>query len=504
MYRKRFFKKIFALAAIIIIFTALLQIQASAVYLQRDRIAAGSFIVIDFETGMELFAHNADTMRGPASMTKMMSVYLVYEAIENGYISLDTVVPISHGAIEVSRNPMETNVPLTRTGAYTVSELLDAVIVVSAAGATRALAELVGGSRGGFVAMMNDKARQWDIDALFRSASGGTGGPGGTNMTARAMATITRNTIMRFPEVLEKTALQYITFAGRTWQNTNTLLGVYDGIDGFKTGTNASTGAHFTGTAEREDIRIITVAMGTTWRARFTDTSTMLDYGFAAMEEYRFGKSKASPFTLAAIVNGNEFAIGAYYLRGYNYINISDIAYILNDTAAQFNIGFDSAENMLLQLSDDADLTAMEISNIGEERKWATPISARVLLEDDELNIYGYSIDGYSFFRLLDVAFAFGFDIESVYDNETVIISIMEDGSIYNEDYYEFYLINYEAAPNPPIIAEPFDANLDELISYENLLSYSYPVTTNIKLSNIAVFATIILGFGTIKKRKQR
>ena len=104
-----------------------------------------------------------------------MSVYLVYEAIENRQIDYDTIVPISSGVAGLSRNPAETNIPLSMSSKYTVSELLDAVVVVSAAGAARALAELISGSRAKFIEMMNNKADEWGIDAIFRSVSGGSG-----------------------------------------------------------------------------------------------------------------------------------------------------------------------------------------------------------------------------------------------------------------------------------------------------------------------------------------
>ncbi|MCL2628784.1 MAG: D-alanyl-D-alanine carboxypeptidase [Oscillospiraceae bacterium] len=241
-------------------------------------------IIIDFETGMEIFAYNADERLNPASMTKMMTVYLVYEAIAAGDIDLDTKVPISAATAEFSRNPNETNVPLTTTGNYTVTQLLDAVIVVSAGGAAYALAELVGGSRPNFIVKMNEKVAEWEIDAHFTSVSGG---PRETYVTPRAMATITRKTIQNFPEVLEKTTIKSLRFSGWDYPSTNELLGSYEGLDGFKTGTNSVAGACFTSTAQRGDTRLITVTMGSSTRSsRFADTRIMLNYGFAFMEEY--------------------------------------------------------------------------------------------------------------------------------------------------------------------------------------------------------------------------
>jgi len=257
--------------------------QTESVVLNEDSIIATGAIVIDFESGVELWSYNPDARLNAASMNKMMTVYLVYEAIEQGLIALDTIVPISQAAIDLSRNPNETNVPLTtRSNFYTVERLLNAVIVVSAGGATLALAEMIGGSRAGFLEMMNDKAAEWGIDAYFLSPSGG---PRDSWLTPRAMAILTRKSIQRFPEILERTALTELNFDGWVYPSTNTLLGEFQGIDGFKTGTNNTAGACFAGTAERDGVRIITVIQGSTWSRRFPDTTLMLNYGFYAAEE---------------------------------------------------------------------------------------------------------------------------------------------------------------------------------------------------------------------------
>ncbi|MCL2249544.1 MAG: D-alanyl-D-alanine carboxypeptidase [Oscillospiraceae bacterium] len=257
--------------------------QTESATLTEDSIIATGAIVIDFESGVELWSYNPDARLNAASMNKMMTVYLVYEAIEQGLIALDTIVPISQAAIDLSRNPNETNVPLTTRGNfYTVERLLNAVIVVSAGGATLALAEMIGGSRAGFLEMMNDKATEWGIDAYFLSPSGG---PRDSWLTPRAMATLTRKSIQRFPEILERTALTELNFDGWVYPSTNTLLGEFQGIDGFKTGTNNTAGACFAGTAERDGVRIITVIQGSTWSRRFPDTTLMLNYGFYAAEE---------------------------------------------------------------------------------------------------------------------------------------------------------------------------------------------------------------------------
>ena len=281
-------KKLLKYLTLIITLSILTTPTAQASEVGGQSITSKSAIIIDFETGMEIYAFNADEQRNPASMTKLMTVYLVYEAIAAGEITLETRVPISAETAEFSRNQNETNVPLTTTGNYTVTELLDAVIVVSAGGATYALAELVGGSRPEFIELMNEKVAEWEIDAFFTSVSGG---PRETWVTARAMATLARNIVRDFPQVLEKSSIQSLRFAGWNYPSTNRLLGSYTGIDGLKTGTNSVAGECFAGTAVRGDTRIITVTMGSSHDKRFSDTRTMLDYGFAYMEDYNANQS---------------------------------------------------------------------------------------------------------------------------------------------------------------------------------------------------------------------
>ena len=290
-------KKLLKHLTLIIITLAILTAPiALATGVGGQTITSKGAIIIDFDTGMEIFAYNADEQMNPASMTKMMTVYLVYEAIANGTISLDTRVPISAETAEFSRNQNETNVPLSTTGTYTVDQLLEAVIVVSAGGATYALAELVGGSRPEFIELMNEKVTELEIDAFFTSVSGG---PRETWVTPRAMATLARNIVKDFPEVLEKTSIPSLRFAGWTYQSTNKLLGSYTGIDGLKTGTNNVAGECFTSTAVRGDIRIITVTMGSSHDKRFADTRIMLDYGFSFMEDYLANQSPTPTATVS-------------------------------------------------------------------------------------------------------------------------------------------------------------------------------------------------------------
>jgi hypothetical protein len=348
-------------------------------------------------------------------MTKMMTVYLVYEAIADGRIGFDTIVPISQYAYEFSRRQGETNVPLSRSVRYTVDELLDVAIVMSAGGATVALAELVGGSMNAFYRIMNNKAAQWGIDATFFSSSGGSTH---TRMTPRAMAVITRNSVLHYPEILEKTAMRSVTFRGRTIPSTNHLLGVYQGIDGFKTGTNSVARECFSATAQRGDVRLVSVVMGSSSGRRFSDTTTLLNHGFATVEARRQAEieameaMKVSPTSSTVFVDGVAIDFEAFHIRGSNYFKIRDLAYALSGTAAQFNVEWDR-ENSVVVLTSGVPYTVVggEMAGRGDERKLPVPTSSRIILDGAEVIFTAYNIDGNNFLRLRDVGEAFGFGV---------------------------------------------------------------------------------------------
>jgi len=418
--------------AVIMIFSCTgLRVGITASAIDAPGITAAGAILLDVETGMVLYEHNADVSRAPASMTKAMTVYLVYEAIAGGKIGFDTIVPISQYAADFSREPGETNVPLTRGVNYTVNELLDVVLVMSAGGAAVALAELVGGSRSAFFRMMNNKAASWGIDAEFYSASGGSTH---TRMTPRAMATLTRHFILDYPEVLSKTSMQSVTFRGRTYPSTNLLLGTYQGIDGFKTGTNSVARECFSGTAQRGDVRLVSVVMGSSSGRRFSDTSALLDYGFAMMQQYRddlkeqelaeIEAKKVPPITSPVLVDGVEVEFEAYFIEDRNYFRIRDLAYALQGTPAQFNVHWDDATGSIV-FTSGADYIAngTEMAGRGVEKKLPVATTSRILVDGREVAFPVYNIDGSNFFRLRDIAETFNFGVDWDADTQTILIN---------------------------------------------------------------------------------
>ncbi|NEU32669.1 D-alanyl-D-alanine carboxypeptidase [bacterium LRH843] len=266
---------------------------------------AESAILVDAKTGKILFKKNIDRALPTASMTKMMSEYLILEAAAEGKISWDQQVPISDFVRSLSLETALSNVPLRQDETYTVKQLYESVAIYSANASTIALAELIAGSETAFVKMMNDKAAELKLeDYEFVNSTGlnnsdlkgnhpdGTSATAENMMSARATAQLAYSLLKNYPEVLNTASIPLLDFkAGPneviTMENWNWMLpGIrpqhdYEGVDGLKTGYTAEAGNAFTGTAERDGVRLISVVMRTGTRDdRFNETRKLFDYGF--------------------------------------------------------------------------------------------------------------------------------------------------------------------------------------------------------------------------------
>ncbi|MBP3041103.1 D-alanyl-D-alanine carboxypeptidase [Bacillaceae bacterium Marseille-Q3522] len=255
-------------------------------------------ILIDAETGEILYEKNADQLLGVASMSKMMTEYLVMEAIKEGKISWDQNVTINEYVHRLSAAPGLSNVGLTQGEEYTVKELYEAMAIFSGNAAAVALAETVAGTEQSFVEMMNQKAGELGlVDYKFVNSTGlnndsllGNIAAGGANdenvMSARATAKLAYHLLKDHPEILETSGVSELHFKdGRVYKNFNFMLpGLiyeYQGMDGLKTGSTDFAGYCFTATAERDGKRFISVIMKTASKdERFAETRKLLDFAF--------------------------------------------------------------------------------------------------------------------------------------------------------------------------------------------------------------------------------
>ena len=236
--------------------------------------------LIDQDTGTVLYEKNADQQMPIASITKVMTLLLTFEAIHDGRLTLDTLVPVSEHAYHMGGS----QIWLEPGEQFTLDEMIKAICVSSANDAAVAVAELVGGSEQGFVQMMNDRAAELGMtNTTFHNACGLD--TEGHLSTARDVAIMSRQILTTCPEVLHYTGIWIDTLRGGATQlvNTNKLLRRYNGITGLKTGTTGGAGVCISASATRDGLNLIAVVLGApSSKDRFEAATTLLDYGFAA------------------------------------------------------------------------------------------------------------------------------------------------------------------------------------------------------------------------------
>ena len=317
-------KKIFAFFAIFLTFLAV----GSKVSADDDfDVSAEHAIAVEATTGKVLYEKDATTPDGIASMTKILTVYLVYKAIDEGKISWDTKVSISDYAYNLTANSDASNVPM-EAREYTVEQLVNAAMVASANSAAIALAEQIGGTESKFVDMMKAQLEAWSItDATIVNASGlnnsylgdniypGSSSTDENMMSARDVAIIAQHLITEYPDILKITSQTTADFDGTTMNTYNYMLeGMpYErsGVDGLKTGTTELAGASFVATSTENGMRIISVVMNADgWEddeyARFEATNDLLDYVKSNYEMVTLVKAGKSYQSSKATVNDGK------------------------------------------------------------------------------------------------------------------------------------------------------------------------------------------------------
>jgi len=242
---------------------------------------AAAVILVEKETGEVLYEKNAEAQRPIASITKVMTLILVLEAIESGKITLEDVVTVSEhaysmGGSQIWLEPGET---------MTVDELMRAVAVCSANDAAVALAEFVSGSEDAFVVRMNDKAQELGMtNTTFKNANGLD--EEGHLSCARDVALMSRE-CLRHDLVREYVTIWQDELRGGATQltNTNKMLKSFSGITGLKTGTTSKAGVCISASAQRDGMELIAVVLGSSnSTGRFAAAKDLLEYGFANFE----------------------------------------------------------------------------------------------------------------------------------------------------------------------------------------------------------------------------
>lgn len=214
-------------------------------------------IVIDASTGRQLFEVNSTAQRYPASLTKMMTLYLLFEALESGRVTKETQIPVSDNA---ARQP-PTKLRFKRGETIDVDSAIRAIVVKSANDVAVAIAEYLGGSEEAFADAMTAKARQIGMTGtVFRNASGLP--DDGQHTTARDMAVLGMALRARFPQQFHYFSESDFMFRGRLVRGHNDMLGRVRGVDGIKTGYIKASGFNIVTSYDADGRRLIVVVMG--------------------------------------------------------------------------------------------------------------------------------------------------------------------------------------------------------------------------------------------------
>ena len=250
---------------------------------------ATAYILVDQQTGQVLAQKNADEKLPMASLTKLMTAYIVFSALKDGRLTLDTPVTISKTAWRTGGSRMFIN-PGSQ---IPVIDLLKGMIVESGNDATVALAQKVGGTRAGFVTLMNEYAARLGLTSTHYMDVEGLPDPDHYT-TARDLATLTNALIRDFPQYYFIFKIQQFTWDHITQKNRVTLLWTDPSVDGLKTGHTEAAGYCMIASADRQGMRLVSVVLhAPSWNSRVKDSEALLNYGFSFFETEKVAAARA-------------------------------------------------------------------------------------------------------------------------------------------------------------------------------------------------------------------
>ncbi len=294
--RKRIYRMLAAVMAIVVLGQGTVSAEESAaqgntVNTTAVSLTSPSAILMEASTGTVLFEKNPDEVRSPASITKIMTLLLTFEALEKGRIKLEDEVTTSTYAKSMGGS----QVFLDEGEIQTVDTLIKCIAVASGNDASVAMAEYVAGSEAEFVNMMNEKAAQLGMTNTHFLDCCGLSSDSAHHTTARDVAIMSRALITRYPQIYEYTKIwmediTHVTRQGSkpfTLSSTNKLLKQYQWTTGLKTGSTNAAKYCFSATASKDGIDLIAVIMGAPdFKVRFSEARSLLEYGFALTRMY--------------------------------------------------------------------------------------------------------------------------------------------------------------------------------------------------------------------------
>ena len=289
-------------------------------------VTAPSDLLMEASSAKVLFEKDADTKRPPASVTKVMTILLIYDALSEGKIHKEDVVTVSEYAASMGGS----QVFLEAGEEQTVDTLLKCIIVSSANDACVAMAELIAGTEEAFVQQMNERAKGLGMkNTVFKNCNGLDAD--GHVTTARDIALMSRELITKYPDVYEYTKIWMDTIIHKTKKgesefglsNTNKLIRQYSYATGLKTGSTGEAKFCLSATAQKDGIDLIAVIMAAPdVKARFADAQTLLNYGFSVCRKYE-DRDWESLKKAVKVKRGETDQVEAVQEQGFSYVDVS-------------------------------------------------------------------------------------------------------------------------------------------------------------------------------------
>ena len=289
-------------------------------------VTAPSVFLMEASTGKVLYEKDADTRRPPASVTKVMTILLIYDALSAGKIHKEDVVTTSEYAASMGGS----QVFLEAGEEQTVDTLLKCIVVSSANDACVAMAEYISGTEEAFVQQMNERAKGLGMEnTVFKNCNGLD--TDGHVTTARDIALMSRELITKYPDVYEYTKIWMDTIVHKTKKgeeefglsNTNKLIRQYPYATGLKTGSTGEAKFCLSATAQKDGIDLIAVIMAAPdVKTRFADAQTLLNYGFSICRKYEDPDWESVQKTVK-VERGEEDQVKVVQKSGFSYLDVS-------------------------------------------------------------------------------------------------------------------------------------------------------------------------------------
>lgn len=337
-----------------------------------------SYVLMDYQSGNILAEMKSDERMEPASITKLMTGYVIYQALKSGKIRLEDPVTISEKAWRTQGSKMFIQVG----SQVSVEDLLMGMVVQSGNDATVALAEHVAGSEETFVKLMNQEAERLGLTNSHFVNTPGMPDPN-HYMSARDIAVLSRAIIREFPEHYARYSVGSFKYNNIEQQNRNELLLKDPSVDGIKTGHTQSAGYCLAASAKRDDTRLISVVLGSQkMRERFQATQTLLNYGFSFFESRKL-HDPGTPIVTARIWKGEESELPLGVAQGLSVT-------VPKGQAAQVSTTTTVEPTIIAPVQKDQPLGEIVVK-VGEQEVSRTPLVA--LKDVPESGWFGRMID---------------------------------------------------------------------------------------------------------------